>query len=215
MPSSKVLIIDYGVGNLLSVKRGFEHCGADVEISSDPKSIFKAPHVVLPGVGAFANAMEALKERSLVELIKEIAKRGTPLMAICLGMQILMDESEEFGITAGLGLIPGKVVPIPSLTKEGISHKIPHIGWNELRRSSELVEWKKTILENCNVGDSVYFVHSFMANPVNMNHRIADCIYGGHSIAAVIGYNNIVGCQFHPEKSGNIGLNLLKRFLKF
>ncbi|MDI7189577.1 imidazole glycerol phosphate synthase subunit HisH [Leptospira santarosai] len=215
MLSPKTLIVDYGVGNLLSVKRAFEYCGAEVEISSDPEKIFKAPHVVLPGVGAFANAMMALKERSLIEVIKDITKRGTPLMAICLGMQMLMDESEEFGISAGLGLIPGRVVSIPSRTTTNISHKIPHIGWNELKRSSQAVEWKNTILENSHEGDSVYFVHSFMANPVDKNHRIADCIYGGHSIAAVIGYDNIVGCQFHPEKSGNIGLNLLKRFLKF
>ncbi|RHX78276.1 imidazole glycerol phosphate synthase subunit HisH [Leptospira yasudae] len=215
MPSPKVLIIDYGVGNLLSVKRGFEYCGADVEISSDPESIFKAPHVVLPGVGAFANAMEALKDRALIEVIQTIAKRGTPLMAICLGMQMLMDESEEFGLTAGLGLISGRVVPIPALTKEGAIHKIPHIGWNELRPPSSDTNWNDTVLENTNVGDSVYFVHSFMANPVNPSHRIADCIYGGHSIAAVIGHDNIFGCQFHPEKSGDIGLNLLKRFLRF
>ncbi|PJZ58141.1 imidazole glycerol phosphate synthase subunit HisH [Leptospira barantonii] len=215
MSSRKVLIIDYGVGNLLSVKRGFEYCEAEVEISSDPEAIQKAPHVVLPGVGAFANAMVALKERSLIEVIQEIAHRGTPLMAICLGMQMLMDESEEFGVTAGLGLIPGRVVPIPALTKEGSSHKIPHIGWNELKKPIETVEWNNTILENSHEGDSVYFVHSFMAKPVDPNHRIADCIYGGHSIAAVIGYNNVVGCQFHPEKSGEVGLNLLKRFLKF
>ncbi|EKT85644.1 imidazole glycerol phosphate synthase subunit HisH [Leptospira santarosai] len=215
MLSPKTLIVDYGVGNLLSVKRAFEYCGAEVEISSDPEKIFKAPHVVLPGVGAFANAMMALKERSLIEVIKDITKRGTPLMAICLGMQMLMDESEEFGVNPGLGLIPGRVVSIPSRTKENTNHKIPHIGWNELKRSSETVEWKNTILENSNEGDSVYFVHSFMANPVDRNHRIADCIYGGHSVAAVIGYDNIVGCQFHPEKSGVTGLNLLKRFLKF
>ncbi|AOP33682.1 imidazole glycerol phosphate synthase, glutamine amidotransferase subunit [Leptospira tipperaryensis] len=215
MSSAKVLIIDYGVGNLLSVRRGFEYCGAEVEISSDPEAILNAPHVVLPGVGAFANAMEALAKGSLVEVIQTIAKKGTPLLAICLGMQMLMDESEEFGITAGLGLIPGRVVPIPSLTMDGSNQKIPHIGWSELIPSSSKSNWKNTILENTILGDSVYFVHSFMANPINPDHRIADCLYGGNSISAVIGYNNVIGCQFHPEKSGEVGLNLLKRFLQF
>ncbi len=213
MSASNVLVIDYGVGNLLSVKRGFEYCGAEVEITSDPDKIINAPHVVLPGVGAFANAMKALEERSLVEVIHRLVKKGTPLLAICLGMQMLMNESEEFGITTGLGLIPGRVIPIPSLRKDGQIQKIPHIGWNELVIPSVEGNWKNTILENSNIGDSVYFVHSFMAVPDHSSHRIADCIYGGHSVAAVIGYDNVIGCQFHPEKSGEVGLNLLKRFL--
>lgn len=215
MSSSKVLVIDYGVGNLLSVKRGFEYCGAEVTISSDPEQIVNAPHVVLPGVGAFANAMKALEERALIEVIRSVAKKGTPLLAICLGMQMLMDESEEFGQTSGLGLIPGRVIPIPSQTHEGKLQKIPHIGWNELIPSSSVESWKNTILQNTNVSDSVYFVHSFMAVPVQSSHRIANCLYGGHSVAAVIGYDNVIGCQFHPEKSGEVGLNLLKRFLLF
>lgn len=213
MSLPEVLIIDYGVGNLLSVQRGFEYCGAKVGISSDPDKIQKASHVILPGVGAFANAMDALHQRDLVEVIHQVVIKGTPLLAICLGMQMLLDESEEFGITRGLGLIPGRVVPIPSLTTEGQSQKIPHIGWSELHPAASIEEWKSSILEKIQDGESVYFVHSFMALPDNDNHRIADASYGGNRIAAVIAKDNVFGCQFHPEKSGDVGLRILRKFI--
>ncbi|TGM82288.1 imidazole glycerol phosphate synthase subunit HisH [Leptospira mtsangambouensis] len=214
MSQSDVLIIDYGVGNLLSVQRGFEYCGAKVEISADPNQILKASHVILPGVGAFANAMDALNQRNLVEVIHEVVKKGNPLLAICLGMQMLLDESEEFGITKGLGLIPGRVVPIPSSTIQGQAQKIPHIGWSELHPSNATNEWKVPILDKLNDGDSVYFVHSFMALPDNDEDRLADTFYGGNRISAVIGRGNVFGCQFHPEKSGSVGLSILSQFIK-
>ncbi|MGK7873275.1 MAG: imidazole glycerol phosphate synthase subunit HisH [Xenococcaceae cyanobacterium] len=213
MKVPEVTVIDYGVGNLLSVQRGLEHCGAKVSITDDPAAIMAAPRVVLPGVGAFGNAMAQLNRLQLIEAIQEVAKGGTPLLGICLGMQLLLEESEEFGLTRGLGLILGRVIPVPNISKTGQPHKIPHIGWNALVLPSNRSNWKNSILQTVEPGESTYFVHSFMANPLDVNHRIADCIYGGVSISAVIGRDHIFGCQFHPEKSGEVGLKILRQFL--
>lgn len=207
-----VTIIDYGVGNLFSVQRGLEHCGATVTVTSDHAKILSAPRVVLPGVGAFGNAMHELHRLGLVEVIRQLAQNKTPLLGICLGMQLLLDESEEFGITKGLGLIPGHVVPLPDHTVSGDRQKIPHIGWNALYPSDTSRDWGGTVLENTAAGDAVYFVHSFMALPTDPAHRIADCIYGDHKVAAAISNANVMGCQFHPEKSGEVGLKILRTF---
>jgi glutamine amidotransferase len=209
----EVTVIDYGVGNLLSVQRGFEKCGAKVRLDSDPRSILTAKRVVLPGVGAFANAMAALKNYGLIQVIQEIAQRNTPLLGICLGMELLFQESCEFGTTRGLGLIPGFVTSIPRMTKESAQLKIPHIGWNSIHPSRKGTKWKDSILSKNDVGDSMYFVHSFMAVPTEEENRLADCYYGGHSISSVVIKNNITGCQFHPEKSGELGLKVLQGFL--
>ena len=213
MNTPEVTIIDYGVGNLLSVKRGFEHCGAKVVLTSDSNLILASQRLVLPGVGAFPNAMDALQKLNLVSVIKELAILGTPLLAICLGMQLLMDESEEFGLTPGLGLIPGRVVPVPDMTVEGASQKIPHIGWSSLYDSSENGNWTRTLLQDNQLGDPVYFVHSYMAQPASPKNRVAHAMYGGHRISAVISKDQITGCQFHPEKSGEVGLKILRRFI--
>lgn len=207
-----VTVIDYGVGNLLSVQRGLEHCGANVTLTADPARILAAERVVLPGVGAFGNAMRALEQLNLVAVIRSLARRQTPLLGICLGMQLLLEESEEFGITAGLGLIPGRVVPVPAQSVSGQAQKIPHIGWSALQPSSAAGSWSGTLLQDTRPGDAAYFVHSFMAVPTDPAHRIADCVYGGHLIPAVIGRDRITGCQFHPEKSGEVGLRILRRF---
>lgn len=212
MSVPEVTVIDYGVGNLLSVQRGLEHCGAKVILTADPEKILAAKRVVLPGVGAFANAMQALESMGLVAVIHEIAQRKIPLLGICLGMQLLLEESDEFGVTAGLGLIPGRVIAVPNLTLSGESQKIPHIGWSALQPSNVAVGWQHTLLEDNRPGEAAYFVHSFMAVPTNSTHRIADCLYGRHKIAATIGRDNITGCQFHPEKSGEVGLKILRRF---
>lgn len=208
MSAPEVVVIDYGVGNLLSVQRGLEHCGAKVSLTADPEKILAARRVVLPGVGAFSNAMQALERLSLVTVIRELANRQTPLLGICLGMQLLLEESEEFGVTPGLGLIPGRVIPVPARTVRGEVQKIPHIGWSALQPG----EWKGTLLQDSHAGEATYFVHSFMAVPTNSAHRIADCLYGGHLIPATIGRDQITGCQFHPEKSGEVGLKILRRF---
>ena len=213
MSKPKVAIIDYGVGNLLSVQRAVEACDVEVITSSEADIIAQADRVILPGVGAFAKAMQALESLGLVEVIKAVAERGIPLLGICLGMQLLFDESEEHGVTKGLGIIPGRVVPVPSLSHDGLPLKIPHIGWNSLV-ISEGSTWNKTILKNSTSGDAVYFVHSYMAEPDDPETRIADCFYGGNRISAVIGAGNVVGCQFHPEKSGAVGLQILGVFLK-
>lgn len=212
MRRHKVTLIDYGLGNLLSVQRGLEYCGAIVNISSDPKEILTASRVVLPGVGAFADGMNALMGLGLISVIHELASRNVPLLGICLGMQLLLDESEEFGSTKGLGLIPGRVVPVPSSSTSGLSLKIPHIGWSSLHFPDIGASWEDTVLQDSRVGDSVYFVHSYMAVPQAVANRLADCHYGGHKISAAIQKGSIVGFQFHPEKSGPVGLKILSRF---
>lgn len=213
MHTPEVIVIDYGVGNLLSVRRGLEYCGATVNLTRDPDVILAGQHVVLPGVGAFGNAMQALHELKLVTVIQEVASRGIPFLGICLGMQLLLNESEEFGTTAGLGFIPGQVKAIPNQSTTGEALKIPHIGWNSIEPSGQS-SWEGTLLVSNQPGDAMYFVHSFMACPSDSRHRLADCIYGGHRIPAVISKDNVAGCQFHPEKSGELGLEILRRFLQ-
>lgn len=208
-----VTVVDYGMGNLLSVARALEHCGAVVMMTADPDAIRTSPRVVLPGVGAFGDGMAELCRRGIAEVLREVAAKGTPLLGICLGMQMLLDESEEFGLTKGLGLIPGRVVPVPAMTADGQSQKIPHIGWNALVLPLGRETWEDTLLQEVKPGEAVYFVHSYMAAPANPAHRIADCLYGGMRVTAAIGRDNIFGCQFHPEKSGEVGLKVLRRFL--
>ncbi|MDB5810214.1 MAG: imidazole glycerol phosphate synthase subunit HisH [Betaproteobacteria bacterium] len=213
MPAPEVIVVDYGMGNLLSVSRGLEHCGAAVTVSSDPNAIRTGERVVLPGVGAFADGMAELNRFGLGVAVREVAQRGAPLLGICLGMQMLLDESDEFGRTAGLRLIEGRVVAIPATTAAGTPQKTPHIGWNALRYGAGRASWQGTLLEDTSPGDAVYFVHSFMASPNDPTHRVADCIYGERPISAVVARENVHGCQFHPEKSGEVGLKILRRFL--
>ncbi len=213
MKSAEVAVIDYGAGNLLSVQRGLEHCGARVVLTADPERILAAERVVLPGVGAFGSAMHALEGLCLVPVLREIARRQTPLLGICLGMQLLLDESEEFGHTKGLGVIPGRVVPLPHTSLAGEALKIPEIGWNALQPSAGSPGWHGTLLQHCMPGQAVYFVHSFMAVPTQGVHRLAEYDLGGHAVAAVIRNDRTTGCQFHPEKSGEVGLGILRRFL--
>ena len=213
MQYRNVTVVDYGVGNLLSVKRGLEKCGASVEITSNPKQILSADKVVFPGVGAFPNAMLALEELKLIEVMLELAELKKPILAICLGMQLLMEQSDEFRITKGLGIIPGVVTKIPNLVYGGIKLKIPHIGWNHLVKNRNEESWNGTVLEGTETDESVYFVHSYMVVPRDEKVRVADTIYGENRISAVIARDQIVGCQFHPEKSGKIGLKILENFI--
>jgi glutamine amidotransferase len=213
MSAPDVAIVDYGIGNLLSVRRGLEHCGARVVITSASKEILSASRVVLPGVGAFADGMAELRSRGLDSVVKDAAARGIPLLGICLGMQMLLEESEEFGLNEGLRLIPGRVVPIPSRTIGGEPMKIPHIGWSGLMLPATRASWAGTMLQEVRPGESVYLVHSFMAKLVNPSHGIANCIYGGVEVPTAIGRDNVFGCQFHPEKSGEVGLRILRSFV--
>jgi glutamine amidotransferase len=212
MNSNKVTIIDYGVGNLLSVQRGLEKCESSVTISSDPKVILRSDRVVFPGVGAFPDGMSALNTMNLISVIKEFAQTERPLLAICLGMELLFDESTEFSLTTGLELISGRVIPVPSSSPNGEKLKIPHIGWAELETTKTYPNWEKTILSDVRPHESAYFVHSFMAVPKYKENLVSTVSYGGNNLAAVVQKNNVIGCQFHPEKSGEVGLRILNRF---
>ena len=209
----EVAVIDYGLGNLFSVRQGLEHCGATVIVTSDADTILSTPRVVLPGVGSFTHGMAELRSRGLDAIVRKVAAQGSVLLGICLGMQMLLDGSEEFGKTKGLGIISGSVVPVPSTTTSGLLQKIPHIGWNNLALPPSFENWEGSLLQEVNPGEAVYFVHSFMAVPKNPKHCIANCLYGGVPVSAIIGRDNIYGCQFHPEKSGVVGLKILRRFL--
>lgn len=209
-----VTIIDYGIGNLLSVARAFEHCGAAPVLATDPDSIRDAERLVLPGVGAFADGMQGLRDRGLIGPIREFAASGRPFLGICLGMQMMLDAGEEFGLHEGLGLIPGRVVAIPSTTSDGRPHKIPHIGWGTLELPDPETSWGNTILDGIAPGAAAYFVHSFTAFPSDPGHRLADCRYNGRLISAVVRSGSLYGCQFHPEKSGEVGLAIIRNFIR-
>jgi glutamine amidotransferase len=209
-----VTVVDYGLGNLFSVQRALEKCGAIVKVTSDTNVIRNSTRVVLPGVGAFGRAMDELNRLSLAGVLREFAASGRPLLGICLGMQLLLDESEEFGTRTGLAVIPGQVVPVPRTSLEGERQKIPHIGWSGLVPANGGDGWADPFMAGLAPGDAVYFVHSFMAVPRVASDRVADCLYGGHRVAALVKRGNTIGCQFHPEKSGRVGLGILEAFCK-
>jgi imidazole glycerol-phosphate synthase subunit HisH len=209
---NNVVIIDYGVGNLLSVMRGVEVCGVNSVVTNCPDEILNADRLILPGVGAFSDGMRGLSDKKLIEPIKEFVKKGRPFLGICLGMQMILDESHEFGINKGLGLIPGKVLSIPGKSVEGEKFKIPHIGWTSIRPGNNSKDWQNTILQNTKKEDSVYFVHSFYVLPKHEENTLASCNYAGKDLCAVINNENIYGCQFHPEKSGTVGIGILDFF---
>lgn len=213
MNKPQISIVDYGLGNIFSVSRAFEHFGCQVNLVSHPDEIDDAKALVLPGVGAFANGMEGLQKRNLMDAIQDFAYQGKPLLGICLGMQLLFTRSLEFGEHYGLNLIPGDIMPINAIDGDGRALKVPHIGWSSLVKPSQNTAWENTILQNIHVTDSVYFVHSFSAVPANDENRLADCRYGDFNISAVVAHQNIYGCQFHPEKSGLVGLQIIKGFL--
>lgn len=211
--SPEVVVVDYGLGNLFSVCRALEHCGARVVLSSDPEIVLRADRLVLPGVGAFRDGMAGLRERNLIEPVLSVARSGRPILGICLGMQMLMSRSEEFGDHEGLGIVPGSVLAIPSTNVEGLPLRIPHIGWSPITPPRAETNWSGSILETTPQGAAVYLVHSYTAWPDQESHRLADCWYGGRRISAAIRLGNVYGCQFHPEKSARIGLAILQRFL--
>lgn len=208
----KVTVIDYGIGNLFSVARALERCGAEVQLSSDPAEIEAAERLVLPGVGAFQDGMQGLRDRGLVEAIRRHASSNRPLLGICLGMQMLATVSEEFGTHEGLGLIDGRVVPVPKTTTDGAPQKIPHIGWSLLLPAAG-AQWTDTPLSGIEPGTYVYLVHSFHVVPRQAASLLAICKYGGHDVTAAIHSGRVTGCQFHPEKSGEAGLAVLRSFL--
>lgn len=208
----KVTIIDYGMGNVFSVASAFEHAGADVILSSDPEVLAKADRLILPGVGAFADGMQELKGRNLIPAIHKFVTGDKPMLGICLGMQMLFDSTEEFGIHNGLAIIGGKVCAIPQNKSNGGKRKIPHIGWNKIRPCSD-EKGKDPLLKGINDDSYCYFVHSFSAIPQDPDVLVADCDYEGYKISALVRKNLIWGSQFHPEKSSTFGINIIKNFL--
>jgi len=198
-----VAIVDYGVGNLFSLKSSFAAIGAEIVVTDSPDVLKAADRIILPGVGAFGDAAEELRQTGLDKVLKELAAQGKPLMGICLGMQLLFDKGYEYGEHEGLGLISGNVKPIADVIPKGL--KIPHIGWNELNFKADC-----PLFKYLNKGDCVYFVHSFYAADCDQS-VIATAEYGAHLTAAA-NKGNVYGCQFHPEKSGNVGLNILRAF---
>ena len=210
MLSKKITIIDYGCGNILNLARAIKFIGYEVDITHDKNKIINSSYVILPGVGAFGNAMKQIEKYNLHNTILEYAKSNKPLLGICLGMQILLTVSYEFGVHKGLGLIEGKVIKISNEKNKEI--KIPHMGWNEIYPNNNKKEWKNKILKNSSIGKSFYFVHSFVCITKDYDSTIAVCNYSGISIPAVIATGNVFGCQFHPEKSADNGLAVLKNF---
>ena len=198
-----IAIVDYGVGNLFSLKRSFAAIGENAEVTSDKAVIASADKIILPGVGAFSDAAKKLEESGLGELIKDLAAKGKIIMGICLGMQLLFDKSYEYGETEGLSLIGGAVKPLSGFIPNDL--KIPHMGWNALRFKKD-----HPLFKYINEGDCVYFVHSFFAADCDES-VIATAEYGA-DITAAVADKNVLGCQFHPEKSGKVGLNILKAF---
>lgn len=198
-----IRIIDYGVGNLFSLRSSLRAIGIDADYTGDPAEIRKADKLILPGVGAFRDAREALRSTGLDRVVQEEAGKGKPLMGICLGMQMLFDRSYEYGEYEGLGLIPGEIVPMEGRIPKKLP--IPHIGWNEL-----MLKQPSPLMKNTANGDYVYFVHSYYAE-TPAEYVIATTDYGVEMTAAVQ-KDNVYGCQFHPEKSSEVGLSILKAF---
>ncbi|MBR4942557.1 MAG: imidazole glycerol phosphate synthase subunit HisH [Clostridia bacterium] len=198
-----IAVIDYGVGNLFSIKSSFARVGADVVVTSDEKIIKNADRIMLPGVGAFSVAAEKIRATGLDELLREEVKKGKYLMGICLGMQMLFEKSYEYGEHEGIGLLKGEVVPMRGYIDDGL--KVPHIGWNSLH-----IERECDLLKYCKEGDFVYYVHSYFAN--NCQESLVATSEYGKPLTAAVMKENVMGCQFHPEKSGEVGLNVLRAF---
>lgn len=198
-----IAIVDYGVGNLFSLQSSFAYIGHEARVTGDREEILSADRVILPGVGAFGDAADKLRATGLAEAVQEAARRGKPLLGICLGMQLLFDEGEEFGYHKGLGLIPGRVVSMRPAVPETL--KLPQIGWNGLQ-----LKKPHPLLRDIRDGDQVYFVHSFHGTDCG-DSMLATTEYGAE-ITAAVGRGSVMGCQFHPEKSGAIGLKILKAF---
>ncbi len=202
-----IAIVDYGVGNLFSLRCSLQTLGCDVQVTGDPTALAAAGRIILPGVGAFGDARKKLAETGLDEAVARQAQTGKPLLGICLGMQLLFDESHEFGCHAGLGLVPGQVCSLEGdLRAAGFDYKVPHIGWNPLH----LEQPSSPLLRYIHEGDAFYYVHSFYAKNCDSS-LIASSEYGVRVTGAVQN-GNVYGTQFHPEKSGSVGLAMLRAF---
>lgn len=198
-----IAIIDYDAGNMKSVEKALDHLGAEKTVTGDPEVIRAADKVILPGVGSFGSAMEKLVERGLDQTVREVAASGTPLLGICLGLQMLFDSSEEAPGVPGLSILPGKIIRFPA----GLGLKIPHMGWNSLHFPQ-----KSALFEGIDEGAYVYFVHSYYLQCEDADAVAAESEYGV-TFHAAVAKDNVFGCQFHPEKSSDVGLNILRNFI--
>ena len=213
-PGTLVAIVDYGMGNLFSVTRACEQVGLAAQVSSDRDVILGAAAVILPGVGAFGVAMENLARLNLIEALREAAGSGRPFVGICLGMQLLMTESSEFGRHRGLGLIEGDVVPLGPYEKQADRLvKIPHVGWNRIQalRGSEMPNaWQGSLLDGLPDSEFMYFVHSLYCRPLDAGVMLSHTRYGNTEFCSSLVRDNVFGCQFHPERSGPAGLTMYR-----
>lgn len=207
MKFKKIGILDYGIGNVKSIYNSLVKIGAIPILINQPKHILAQDAIILPGVGAFSSGMENIHNYHLEDSIRSFINTGKPFLGICLGMQMLMGESEEFGYTKGLGLFEGPVQKLPTQDQ-----RLPHVSWNNLLEPNP-GKWNGTILHGLNENSDVYFVHTYCAVPENPTDTLALAEYGGVKFSAVIQKENVIGTQFHPEKSGKIGLNILLNFL--
>jgi len=207
--SEPLAIVDYGIGNLFSVADACARVGCDTRITSDPAELLRAPGVILPGVGAMPDAMQVLRDTGLADALREVAARGTPLLGICLGLQLLMREGTEFEPHAGLGLIDGDVVRLAGVDPLGRPLRVPHLGWNGVHAATA---WEPTDLATVPDGSAMYFVHSFHVRPADSSVVLAETRYGDQTFCSAIASGSIVACQFHPERSGALGLGILRQF---
>lgn len=212
MRAIKVGIVDYGTGNLFSVAKSFEAIGAEVQLLTDPASIKNTDRLILPGVGAFPAGMRRLKEQKFDEAIIAFARRERPILGICLGMQLFADVGHEFTVTQGLGLVPGEVREMSLKPFKNRKQKIPFISWINLKQPAGRL-WDETIFQGISPGAEVYVVHSFEFIPADKDNVLAVSSYGTNEICVAVQKEHIVGCQFHPEKSGIIGQKILTKFL--
>lgn len=208
----EIVVIDYGLSNLTSVRRAFESFGIETKITSNKHDIEKAAGLVLPGVGAFKDGMEGLKSLDLITALDDAVKTGKPLLGICLGMQMLFDESDEFGTHKGLGYIAGRVERIPDIDIEGNKIKVPHINWNGLY-PNDGDDFMNYLLTGIVPKEECYFIHSYEAKPKDTEDYVSYVMYGGRKVCAVASHGNVYGTQFHPEKSGKVGLRIIKNYI--
>lgn len=212
--TARALVVDYGIGNVFSVCNALRAVGAHVELTGNPHSIRNADRILLPGVGAFARAMTALQAGGIADALRDFAASGRPFLGICIGMQVLMDRSTEFGDHAGLSLVPGEVLRVEDQGALGKARRVPHIGWATLQTDASEPHWTGTPLSKIRTGiDALYFVHSYHCMPRSMQDRLAFAEYDGTKITAAIQRDNIMGTQFHPERSGIAGQLVLRSFL--
>lgn len=207
----KVSIIDYNLGNLFSVRQACLTLGFDAKITSDKKDVLASDYVILPGVGAFGDAINTLHDFDLISPIKDFIASGKPFMGVCLGLQLLFSESEEFGSYKGLNIIEGVVKKFPPKNKQGEVLKVPQIEWNQIFPAA-LERWEKSPLADCRSGDYMYFVHSYYVVPEGGENILSTTEYGGLTYCSSIIKNNVFACQFHPEKSGKHGLDIYRSF---